>query len=59
MSLMSRTECEKRIEQAQAAYREAEAAGDQLGQDFEEEVINELLELYATLPVQRTPHHGS
>lgn len=56
---MSRTECEARILSAQAAFREAEAAGDQIGADLEEEVLNELLELYGTLPLPRAPHTGS
>jgi hypothetical protein len=53
--MRSRTDCEAEILAAYHAYREAEEAGDQAGADLEEIVMNELVEEYGRLPLQRRP----
>jgi hypothetical protein len=53
--MRSRTQCEAEILQAYHAYHEAVDQGDQLGADTEELVINQLLDEYSSIPLQR-PH---
>lgn len=53
--MRTRSQCEQEITAAYHAYREAFDSGDQLGADAEELVMNELVEEYGRLPLQRRP----